>query len=143
MKGKLIALAFILMAVMIVSCGEDSESDDDGVSYESSHNTGKNCLSCHSSFKLAGSVYNQALTSAYAGAKIKVTSQANGAGTVLATLTSDNTGNFHTGSAISFGSGVYVSVEGTSGTVKYMNSAITSGACNSCHGSSTSKAWAE
>ena len=143
MKRRLFAMAFILMVVMIVSCSEDSESEDDGVSYGSSHNTGKNCLSCYSSFKLAGSVYNQALTSAYAGAKIKVTSQANGAGTVLATLTSDNTGNFHTSNSISFGSGGYVSVEGTSGTVKYMTSAITSGACNSCHGSSTSKAWAE
>ena len=73
MKKRLFALAFILMTVMIVSCEEDSDSEDEGVNYESSHNTGKNCLSCHSSFKLAGSVYNQALTSAYAGAKIKVT----------------------------------------------------------------------
>lgn len=143
MKRRLIALAFIVMAVMIVSCGDDSEIGDDETGLGSSHNTGKNCMSCHSSFKLAGSVYNQALTSAYAGAKVKITSEANGAGTVLATLTSDKTGNFRTSSSISFGSGVYVSVEGTSGTVKYMDSAITSGACNSCHGSSTSKAWAE
>jgi hypothetical protein len=113
------------------------------VSYGSSHNTGRNCLSCHSSFKLAGSVYNKALTSAYAGAKVKITSQANGAGTVLAALTSDNNGNFYTSSSLSFVSGVFISIEGSSGTVKYMESSVTSGACNSCHGSSITKAWIE
>jgi len=29
------------------------------------------------------------------------------------------------------------------GTVKYMGSKITSGQCNSCHGVSTDKIWAE
>jgi hypothetical protein len=137
---KIFSITFILLVVALVSC--DQESEDEG-EYGSSHNTGKNCLSCHSNFKLAGSVYNKALTSAFPGAKIKITTLANGAGTVLATLTSDNSGNFHTSSSISFGSGVFVSVESTSGTIKYMNSALTTGACNSCHGLSTSKVWAE
>ena len=143
MMRRIISMAFSLMLVVFISCENEIADSGDSVSYGSSHNTGRNCLSCHPSFKLAGSVYNKALTSAYAGAKVKITSQANGAGTVLATLTSDNTGNFHTSSTFTFGTGVFVSVEGTSGTIKYMDSALTSGACNSCHGSSTTKAWIE
>jgi hypothetical protein len=138
MRKKLF-VCLISMLVLAVSCEKESDEGEGN----KSHNTGRNCLSCHSNFKLAGSVYGKSLSSAYSGATIQVTSQANGAGTVLATLTSDNSGNFHTGSSVNFGTGVFVSVKGSSGTVKNMNSAITSGACNSCHGSSTSKMWAE
>jgi len=139
MRKKLF-IGLISLLVLAVSCENESENENEG---NGSHNAGKNCLSCHSNFKLAGSVYGKSLSSAYSGATVNVTSQANGAGTVLATLTSDNSGNFRTGSTINFGTGVFVSVKGTSGTVKSMGSAVTSGACNSCHGASTSKIWAE
>lgn len=135
----------VLCAVLgFTSCTEESSSlEGNSDTGSSSHNTGKNCLGCHS-IKVAGSVYNSALTSVYAGAIMKITSAANGAGNVLATLTSDKTGNFYTSSSVNFGSGVYVSVTGSGGTVKYMTSAITSGACNSCHnGSTTARVWAE
>jgi hypothetical protein len=137
---KIFFIGFISMLVLAVSCEKESENENEG---NGSHNAGKNCLSCHTNFKMAGSVYGKSLSSAYSGATINVTSQANGAGTVLATLTSDSNGNFHTGSTINFGTGVFVSVKGTSGTVKSMNATVTSGACNSCHGSSASKMWAE
>jgi hypothetical protein len=107
----------------------------------SSHNTGKNCLSCHK-FSVGGSVYKKDLASTYPGSVVKLTTQPNGAGTVVATLTTDNSGNIHTSSSISFGTGLYVSASGTTGT-KYMSSAITSGGCNACHGGATSKVWTE
>lgn len=107
----------------------------------SSHNTGKNCLSCHS-FPVGGSVYKKDLTTTYPGTVVKLTTQANGAGNVVATLTTDNSGNIHTSSSVNFGTGLYVSVMGSTST-KYMASAIKSGGCNACHGSSTSKVWAE
>jgi hypothetical protein len=135
-----ISVIFVLSLLMFISCTEES-GDENSIS--GSHNTGKNCLGCHSNFTLAGSVYNKALSSPLTGVTIKVTSQANGAGTVLATLTSDANGNFHTGSTISFSPGVYVSAAGSGGTVKYMGTALTTGACNSCHGSSASRMWAE
>ena len=138
MKKVLIA-GLVWMVLSGISCERESDEMEGG----GSHNAGKNCLGCHSGFKLAGTVYNQSLSAGISGVKVKVTSQANGAGTVLATLTSDKSGNFHTGSSINFGTGVYVSLEGTAGTIKNMNSAITSGACNSCHGSSTGKIRAE
>ena len=137
---KILVAGLVCLVIFGVSCERESEDEDE---YGRSHNAGKNCLSCHSEFKLAGSVYNKSFNASYPGAKIKVTSQANGGGSVLVSLTSDNSGNFHTGNSVNFGSGVYVSVEGTTGTVKYINAAITSGACNSGNESSASKIWAE
>lgn len=140
---KTLSFLMLCLVIVMISCTDDSSDSDNSNTYSSSHNTGKNCLGCHS-FKVAGSVYNSGITAAYAGAVMKITSQANGAGTVLATLTSDKTGNFYTNGSVNFGTGVYVSITGTGGTVKYMESAITSGACNSCHnGSATSRVWAE
>lgn len=140
---KVLVVIVLALSIGFFACEKD-ESEEDGQSGISgtSHNTGKNCMGCHR-FTAAGSVYNKALTSAYAGAKVTLTSQANGAGTVLGTYSVNNSGSFYTSNSIGFGSGIYVGVTGSSGTVKYMSSAITSGACNSCHGSSTSKIWAE
>jgi hypothetical protein len=99
-------------------------------------------MSCHK-FTTAGSVYNKTLTAAFPGAIVKLTSQPNGGGTVLGTFTVNKSGSFYTSSSINFGSAIYVNVTGSSGTVKYMATPITSGACNSCHGSSSSKIWTE
>jgi len=49
----------------------------------------------------------------------------------------DSKGNFFTTENIDFANGLYVGVFGTDGEQKRMNSEITSGACNSCHGNST------
>jgi hypothetical protein len=139
-------LCFLVLSSILgfTSCNKDSnEIEDASDTGSSSHNTGKNCQGCHS-FKVAGSVFSQSLTSVYKGATIKITSAANGDGNVLATLTSDRSGNFYTNSSVNFGSGVFISITGSGGPVRHMTSAITSGACNSCHnGSSTSKLWAE
>lgn len=140
--------AFMLVFVLFACEKEEDDSDDDQSSLTttpgnlgSSHNTGKNCLSCHK-FSVAGSVYKKDLASAYPGSVVKLTTQANGAGTVVATITTDNSGNIHATSAISFGTGLYVSATGSAGT-KYMSSAITSGGCSACHGSSVAKVWTE
>ena len=137
---KILLAGLVWFTILAISCEKENEEEGGG---ERSHNAGKNCLGCHKDFKMAGTVYNKSLSAGLSGVKVKVTSQSGGTGTVLATLNSDLSGNFHTGSAINFGTGVYVSVEGAGGTLKSMNASITSGACNSCHGSSTSKIWAE
>jgi hypothetical protein len=139
---------FVLLILGITfglfACENETGDEVEGQSNASgtSHNTGKNCMGCHR-FTAAGSVYNKALSSGFSGAVIKLTSQANGAGTVLGTFTANKSGSFYSSSTINFGSGIFVSVTGSSGNVKHMSSAITSGACNSCHGSSTSKVWVE
>ena len=141
---KLIAILVFGMAIGLFACEDEDEDEVGGQSSAmgTSHNTGKNCMGCHQ-FVAAGSVYNKALTSAFQGATVKLTTQPNGAGTAIGTFTTNKSGSFYTSSSINFGTGIYVSVTASSGTVKHMTSAITSGACNSCHGSSTSKIWTE
>ena len=141
---KLIAILFLGMAIGFFACEEEDDDELDGQSSAmgTSHNTGKNCMGCHQ-LTVAGSVYSKALIAAFQGATIELTTQPNGAGTVIGTFTTNKSGSFYTSSSINFGTGVYVSVTGSSGTVKHMASTITSGACNSCHGSSTSKIWTE
>lgn len=107
----------------------------------SSHNNGKNCLGCHK-FSVGGSVYKKDLASSYPGSVVKLTTLPNGQGTIVATLTTDKSGNIRLSSTISFGSGLYVGAMGNT-TTKYMTTAITSGACNSCHGGATSRVWTE
>jgi hypothetical protein len=113
--------------------GSSSSSSTSGgtSSSRTSHNAGRDCTSCHS-FTVAGTAY-KADGSAYSGAVIKVTSGSAGSGSVLATVTSDASGNFYTSASVAFGPGVYVNAAGTTGVTRSMTSAITSGGCNRCH----------
>ena len=69
----------------------------------------------------------------YPSATIKVTTERAGGGSVLATLTSDGSGNFYTNDAVNLSSGAYVTATGTAGVATSMSAVVTSGACNSCH----------
>jgi hypothetical protein len=82
---------------------------------------------------VAGTAYRTDGATPYSGAVIRVTSGSGGAGTLLATLTSDASGNFYTSSSIAFGSGAYVIATGTGGVPGAMSAAVTGGACNRCH----------
>lgn len=133
--------AGLVAAAIAAACGggsDDGPSSPSGggsASASRSHNAGRNCLQCHNEFRVAGTVY-AASGAAKSGATVRLTTAPSGGGTVLATLTSDGTGNFYTSQSVSFGSGVYAQVTGSSGTLS-KKGAITSGACNSCHGVST------
>jgi hypothetical protein len=143
MKAFILSV-IILIALVLSSCSDD-KTDVGGSSSATgkSHNSGKNCLECHS-FITAGTIYNKAISSEYSGAVVSLTSEANGEGTALASITSDKNGNFYTSSSVSFGSGIYVGVAGTSGSVRYMSEPISNGACNSCHnGTITTRIGAE
>lgn len=142
---KVFSILLISFIAVLFACEKEDDGEEVGgqsTASGTSHNTGKNCLSCHQ-FTAAGSVYNKSLASVFPGAVVKLSSQANGAGTVLGTFTVNKSGSFYTSSSINYGTGIYVSVTGSSGSTKHMSSPITSGACNSCHGSSTSKVWTE
>jgi len=145
-----IGLLFII-SVMFSCEIEDLENAEASSSSGSSasHNFGKNCMSCHvgggsdeGAFTLAGSVYAKNLASPYSNATIELRTDASGGGTLVSAIEVDLKGNFYNTSAISFGSGLYASVTGAGGT-KYMSAKVTTGACSSCHGSSTGKIWAE
>lgn len=140
----LLALATSL-AISINSCekegGKCGEKNISATNSNRSHNMGQNCMNCHKDggsgegcFTIAGTTYNSSGSSIYSNAIVKLYTQPNGLGSVVATLQGDSKGNFHTTESVDFGSGLYTVVINTLGQSVYMSSAVTQGACNSCHG---------
>lgn len=129
------------------SGGENGGGETKMSSYSSSesHNMGKNCMGCHVSggqgegwFTVGGTVYKNNSNSTYPGATLKLYSGPNGSGNLVATIPVDKLGNFYTTQSINFGSGLYPVVIGNNGQ-REMDSPISSGQCNKCHGNSTGK----
>ena len=114
------------------SPGSTSSAGGGSSAGRTSHNAGRDCTTCHS-FTVAGTAYKSDGSTPYGGVVITLTSGREGTGTVLATLTSDASGNFYTSAPVAFGSGMFASATGTGGAMKSKTSAITSGACNRCH----------
>jgi hypothetical protein len=122
------------MALSVLACGGSSASSPTAPSgtTSSSHNAGRNCLSCHN-FTAAGTAYKSDGTTTYPGAIVRLTTASGGGGTVVAALTADASGNFYTSSSINFGTGLYVTATGTGGAATPMTATVSSGACNNCH----------
>lgn len=151
MKLKIITSALILISFLFFnqSCkkanGGETKISKNGD--DESHNKGENCMECHKSggkgegiFNIAGTVYNEALSSELPNTTIKIYSGPNGTGTLKYTIEGDALGNFYTTEDIDFSGDLYPAVEGNT-TTKYMASSISNGKCNSCHGVSTDKIW--
>ncbi|MFN8310894.1 MAG: hypothetical protein U0T73_13110 [Chitinophagales bacterium] len=147
MKIRVFALTVLVAAMLMMviqSCekhGDCSVSNVGGHGKSESHNMGQNCMSCHKSggqgkgcFQLAGTIYNNAGSGTYANATVKLYTQPNGAGTLVATVDGDSKGNAYTTDNINFGSGLYPVVVNAAGQSMYMSSTTTNGSCNSCHG---------
>ncbi len=148
-------LAIILFAFSIIlltdSCKKDDKDDDKSESKISKHNddeshkSGQNCMTCHKNggegegiFTFAGTVYDSTKTNVYPNTTVEVYSEANGGGILVMVIQVDGKGNFYTTESFNFGEH-YTLVKGN--TSMHMNSKITTGACNSCHGNSTDKIW--
>jgi hypothetical protein len=113
-----------------------------------SHNFGMNCMNCHKSggegkgcFSVAGSVSNATLTAHVTGGTVKFYTQANGAGQLMYTLPIDAKGNFYTTESMNI-TGLYPVITSTAGATASMSTGLSTGQCNSCHGSSTSGLYA-
>ncbi len=93
-------------------------------------------------WKVAGTVYNETLTTINPNATIELYTGPDRTGTLKYTLQVDAKGNFYTGGNIDFSGDLYPSVIGSTSTYS-MSSPITTGACNSCHdgGASTDRIW--
>lgn len=153
MKLKLITnLSILIVSILILqSCEKEEEGGEEqkisAYNEKESHNMGINCVNCHTSggsgegiFNVSGTVYNNLKTGTYANATVKLFTEPNGAGILKYTVQVDGLGNFYTTENIDFGDGLYPSVEGNS-FVNNMASSITTGQCNSCHGTSTDRIW--
>lgn len=137
----LLALAFMFC---LSSCKEGSEESD--FSSNDSHKSGENCMNCHKSggegegvFSVAGTVYDSTESVAYNQATIKLYTGPNATGTLVSTLKTDSKGNFYTTKSVDFSKGLYTMVSGATGNTEIMQTALTNGQCNNCHGRSYSK----
>lgn len=140
----------VIITLFFVACEKENETKISSHNSNESHKTGQNCMNCHKSggegegwFVVAGSVYKNDLVNIYSNADIKLSTEPQGAGAVFKTIEVDQSGNFYTTELVNFDGGLYVSVIGTNGEEVFMDSKITHGKCNSCHGSSTEKIWIE
>ena len=144
-------LTFILLLISMQSCSTESEYGsitNSQTGSSASHNMGQNCMNCHKPgggeapvWKVAGTIYNEAITATNSNAIIKLYSGPDGTGTLKYTLHADAKGNFYTTENVDFTGGLYPSITGAT-TTNYMSSSITTGACNSCHdGISRSRIW--
>lgn len=151
MKMLIWLTAVASMLILFSSCeSEDDEGNEEMVSnYDGteSHKMGQNCMSCHRSggegegwFSVAGTVYDSEKTAIYPNATIKMYDTPNETGVLIGTIEVDGLGNFYTTNNIDYGNGLYVSVSGDTST-EFMINPVTSGQCNSCHGSSTDRIW--
>lgn len=140
-KGLMVVIALVAGGTVWFGCEDQGEENEGGPT----HNAGNNCMVCHKAggqgegiFTAAGTVYKVGTSTGVNGATIKLYANADASGTPLATMTSNESGNFYTKSSIDFGTGLYVKVTTANGTTS-MGSSITQGACNGCHGVVTDK----
>ena len=142
--------AFIGSTILLAtpSCKKNKDCTETNISVaggNDSHNFGMNCMNCHKSggegkgcFTVAGSVSNSSLTSPLTAGTVKLYTAADGGGTLKYSIQIDSKGNFHSTESIDY-TGLYAAITSANGTTNYMDSQLSSGSCNSCHGASTSK----
>jgi hypothetical protein len=151
--NTIIFVSFGLGVIMLffMSCEKENnchEENNSASGENESHNFGMNCMNCHTSggegegcFIAAGSAVDSNLLSHLTGGMVKFYTEPNGAGTMKYSIPIDANGNFFSTESISV-SGLFPSITGPSGLEYFMSSSPASGACNSCHGVSTNKLWA-
>ncbi len=134
--------------------GNSGNEGENEVSYSTHNSTeskdmSNNCLTCHYQggsgegvFTTGGTIYDSTQTTTFANATLYFYTDANGQGTLVDSLEVDAYGHFYTTQEIDFTQGLYPVVEGTNGFRNYMPSSTPTGACYSCHGTSTApKIW--
>jgi len=151
MQGKFTQIFSVLIfSFGLSACGSDSGGgavpNDGGNNSVTSHNAGTNCMSssCHVQggtgvgvFTTSGTVY-KSNGSVQPGATVVL--YLSGTNTIVASMETDDSGNFYTTQTIDelftgngFVSGVDVEVRGP-GSTRTMPGVVTEGACSSCHG---------
>jgi hypothetical protein len=153
-KKVIMALAILTSVTCAIESCEENNCGTSHVSsfysLESKKMTG-DCMNCHNPngggsgcFRVGGTAFDSiSPDSLVQNAVVRLYTQPNGQGELVVTLQVDKSGNFYTTGPVSFGSGLYPSITNSMGNVRYMPNATTTGACNSCHGVTNNKIWAD
>lgn len=153
MEKKYLNILVLIFTVvfLLMSCEKNDEKVNiSATGLNNSHKMGKNCMECHKSggwgkgaFVVAGTVYNSSLNSTYPNTIVNLYTLPSGGGSLIGTIYGDTKGNFYTTQQIDLSNEVFPSVTGANGSVTFMQSSIRVGSCNSCHGNSAARLWAE
>ncbi len=153
-RSIVIGIIVSIFSIFVIQSCEENGCAKQLVSSYSSHESQKmtgDCMGCHSPngganagcFRVGGTAYDSiASDSTVQNAIVKLYTQPDGGGELVATLQVDQSGNFYTTSPISFANGLYAAIISKTGT-RYMPAAAITGACNSCHGVVNNKIWAD
>jgi len=127
------------------TCVNDTSTTNGIVSISSygamdSHNVGQNCRLCHINggtnqawYVVAGTVYDSTLLNPYPNAIVRLFTQPDGQGALVAEIQVDGKGNFYSTETVNFAQGLFPTVNGINGEYKFMTQSPPDGACNSCH----------
>lgn len=147
-----VVLLFSTIGLSFNSCEGAFNCHEDNISAagsNKSHNKGQNCMQCHRSsgegegcFIAAGTVYDMNMMNTVSSGKVDFYTGPNETGTLIQTILIDGKGNFYSTAKFS-PEGLYPVITGPTGNKKYMGSSLSTGACNSCHGSLTDALWVD
>lgn len=147
-----VVLLFSTIGLSLNSCEGAFNCHEDNISAagsNKSHNKGQNCMQCHRSsgegegcFIAAGTVYDMNMMNTVSSGKVDFYTGPNETGTLIQTILIDGKGNFYSTAKFS-PEGLYPVITGPTGNKKYMGSSLSTGACNSCHGSLTDALWVD
>jgi cytochrome c553 len=150
MRKRIVVAIFLISFVFaIASCSQydkiQNNPEESMLDSDKSHNNGQNCMSCHNQngneavreagwWYIAGSIRD-----GNSGGYVELWTGPNATGNRIARLAIDKKGNFYTNKIINFGAGLYPVLKETDDKIKaHMSTNTKTGACNSCHGVSTS-----
>ncbi|MDX1618980.1 MAG: hypothetical protein R3224_09350 [Balneolaceae bacterium] len=150
----LIISILVIELVILVSCGTNSGAIKSPsvislFNATESHNMGENCMDCHviggsgkGWFSVAGTVYDSTKTTPLPNTVVRLYTGPAGTGTIVSSVEVDALGNFFTTDSVDFGEGLFTGVIGST-TTQFMDSTISDGSCNRCHGISTDRIWTQ
>jgi hypothetical protein len=153
MNKSLLVISLIVIGISSCSNYNDIQKNakESIAGEDESHNSGQNCMICHNAsnsseavqeggwWNIAGTAFKSLGSYAKEGS-VELWTGPNRTGSLLYKLAIDELGNFYTGKIVDLKGGAFpVLIDKNGNLNKAMQSSTLNGACNSCHGVSTTK----
>lgn len=150
MKKSFISwIVLFVFSILIIESCVDSSSTKEPFLTTKSHYFGNACVNCHikdgaakSIFTVSGSVLDEKRKGINNKCYVQLYTEPYSKGKLVATIYTDESGNFYSTENIDFSKGLYPTLKGTPGVkedTKHMRLPIMNGQCTNCHGSMTEK----
>lgn len=142
-KTYFVAIILVVAGIIFTwACGKKYSSSRHGEN--KSHYQGGRCVTCHTPgsnaknlITVGGTVYDEVRAQPQKKALVKLYTEPKAQGKLIATLQTDEQGNFYSTQRIDFSKGLFPTLLGTPGVkddIKHMSRRVFTGDCNGCHG---------